>query len=224
MWQAAQLERSLLGQYNGCGLCESRAGRCETLDLEIYAKNLELNDQAQKYIHKKFERLKRHLKPIRDARLEVSQTAAQSQADRIVAQMTITTSSYTLRGEESGLNVFAAVDAVADVMDRQIQKYKAKAYRTAQAKKSAKSDSAKASGLTAVPEEVAEEANPTGGFGTVVRAKRFRMHPMTVDKAITEMELLSHDFFVFYNAETEQYSVVYRRRNGDYGLIEPELA
>ena len=73
MWQAAQLERSLLGQYNGCGLCESRAGRCETLDLEIYAKNLELNDQAQKYIHKKFERLKRHLKPIRDARLEVSQ-------------------------------------------------------------------------------------------------------------------------------------------------------
>ena len=138
--------------------------------------------------------------------------------------MTITTNSHTLRGEESGLNLFAAIDAVADVMDRQIRKYKGKAYRTEQAKKSAKASAIKAAG----PMAALDEPDVVGGedseeFGVIVRTKRFRMRPMSVEEAITEMELLNHDFFVFYNAASDEYNVVYRRRGGDYGIIEPEL-
>jgi putative sigma-54 modulation protein len=192
--------------------------------IKVLTKNFELNLAAEAYIQKKFERLHRHLKPIKDAKLEVTRTSARSPDERIVAQMTIDANGYTLRGQESGTNVFVAVDAVTDVMDRQIQRYKGKVYRSAQAKRSGKSSAARV-GLLAADAPVDEEPvdDLVGEPGTVVRTKRFPMGPMAVEDAILEMELLSHDFFLFYNAATEGYNVVYRRRDGDYGLIEPEL-
>ena len=68
-----------------------------------------------------------------------------------------------------------------------------------------------------------DDGPPLEELGSVVRAKRFRMEPKNIDHAILEMELLSHDFFLFYNAETKEYNVAYRRSDGDYGVIEPEL-
>ena len=85
------------------------------MELKIYTKNLELNPDTERHIQKKFERLQRHLRSITNAKLEVSQTSARAQNDRIVAQMTLMTDGYTLRSQESGLNLFAAVDAVTDV-------------------------------------------------------------------------------------------------------------
>ncbi len=183
------------------------------MELKIYTKNLELNPEAERHIQKKFERLQRHLRSITDAKLEVSRTSARAQSDRIVAQMTLTANGYTLRGQESGIHLFAAIDAVTDVLDRQIQTYKGKVYRSAQAKKSARGETA--------PEEVVDESSPQ--LGRAVRTKRFHMKPTTVEDAVLEMELLSHDFFLFYNVETEEYNVVYRRHDGEYGVIEPEL-
>ena len=194
------------------------------VDIKIYAKNLEMNSQARSYIQKKFQRLERHLKPIADAKLEVSRMSARSQGDRIVAQMTLTTSDHTLRGQESGSNLFAATDAVTDVMDRQIQKYKGKAYRSSQAKKSARTDAAREdAALMAIDSEEELQEGDQLDSGKVLRIKRFPMKPMTVEDAIMEMELLSHSFFLFYNRETKEYNVVYRRQAGDYSVIEPEL-
>ena len=105
------------------------------MDIEIYARNIELNDQARKYIQRKFQRLERHLRPLSDAKLEVSRTSARSQADRVVAQMTLTASRSTLRGQERGPNLFAAIDAVVNVLDRQIERYKARAYQSERARK-----------------------------------------------------------------------------------------
>ena len=96
--------------------------------LKIYAKNLEMIAQARGYIQKKFQRLERHLNTISDAKLEVSRMSSRSQNDRVVAQMTLTASDHTLRGQESGPNLFAAIDSVTDVMDRKIQKYKGRVY------------------------------------------------------------------------------------------------
>ena len=184
------------------------------MDINIYSKGMELNSQAETYIRKKFSRLERHLKSISDAKLEVSRTSARSQDQRVVVQLTLNTSGYTLRGQETASNLFAAVDAVADVMDRQIQTYKGKVYRSSQGRKAAKASAAVPPGMMA--EEREEPDRP-------IRTKRFRMRPMTLDEATLEMELLSHDFFFFYNRETEEYNVVYRRGNGEYGVIEPEL-
>ncbi len=195
------------------------------MDIRISVKNFDLSPEAESYIEKKFARLERHLKPISDASLEVSRTSARALADRITAQMTLKVNGYTLRGQEKGVNLFAAIDGVTDVMDRQIRRFKGKVYKSYQARKSAKADRARLEASTAVQEVTFDDETPSyEELGSVVRTKRFRMEPKTVDEAILEMELLSHDFFLFYNAETNEYNVAYRRSDGDYGVIEPQLA
>ena len=195
------------------------------MDVKIFSKNLEINPQTQDYIQKKFNRLERHLKRISDAKLEVSRTSARAQSERVVAQLTLTANGYTLRGQESGLNLFAAIDAVTDVMDRQIRKYKGKVYRSAQAKRAGKAGSGPGDGpLDTTDTEAEPEDIVLPEVGKAVRTKRFPMKPMTVEDAILEMELLSHDFFLFHNVDTSEYNVVYRRRDGDYGVIGSELA
>ena len=130
---------------------------------------------------------------------------------------------YTLRGQESAPNLFGAVDAVTNVMDRQLQKYKGKMYRSAQSKKLARV-SAATSNTQGAEEPLAAEDEALLDAGRVVRTKRFSMRPMAVEDAIDQMELLNHGFFLFYNLDADEYNVVYRRSDGDYGLIEPELA
>ncbi len=191
------------------------------MDINIHVKNVELNSEAERYIQKKFNRLERHLSFMSDAKLEVSRTAARSQADRVTVQMTLTAGGSTLRGQENAPNLFAAVDAVTDVMDRQIRRHKGRVYRSVQARKAAKAVPAISDESTA-PDDPEEDV--LAELGKVVRTKRFPMKPMSVEDAAMEMELLSHDFFLFYNVDTREYNVVYRRSDGDYGVIEPELA
>ena len=192
------------------------------MDIRIFTKNIELNPDAEAYIHKKLNRLERHLKQISDAKIEVSRASGRSQKNNVIAQMTCSVGGYTLRGQESGPNLFAAIDGVTDVMDRQIRRYKGKVYRSAQGRKGAKEIGAMAEFPV---EDVGTEEDEIllNELGKVVRTKRFRMNPMAVEDAILQMELLSHDFFLFHNIDTNEYNVAYRRSDGDYGVIEPEL-
>ena len=197
------------------------------MEMQILVRNMRLSDRSEDYIQKKIARLERHLRERVDAKLELSRTAARSETDRFVAQMTISTSGATLRGQESGLTLFAAVDAVADVMDKQIRRYKGRAYRTSQARRSARSRAIQED-VGALLEDVSvddeEQEEMLEELGKVVRVKSFSMKPMMVEDAIMEMELLDHDFFLFHNAENGRHSVVYRRTDGGYGVIEPERA
>ena len=197
------------------------------MEMQILVRNMRLSGRSEDYIQKKIARLERHLRERADAKLELSRTAARSETDRFVAQMTINASGATLRGQESGLTLFAAVDAVADVMDKQIRRYKGRAYRTAQARRSARNQLMREDAGALLEEIVADEEaedEPVEELGKVVRVKRFAMKPMTVEDAIMEMEFLDHDFYLFHNAETDRHSVVYRRTDGDYGVIEPDVA
>ena len=191
------------------------------MDIIIHAKNIELNPEAEQYIQRKFSRLQRHLKTVSDAKIEVSRTSVRSKPDLFVAQMTLAAGSRILRGQESDLSLFAAIDAVTDVMDRQIRRYKGKVYRNAQGKKAGKI-------ATLVADDSEDFEDREDAFipelGSVVRTKRFPMKPMSVEDAAMQMELLSHDFFLFYNDSANEYNVVYRRSDGGYGVIEPELA
>ena len=196
------------------------------MEMQILSRNMRLSGHSEEYIQKKVARLERHLREQAEARLELRRTARRSETDRFVAQMTINASGATLRGQETGLTLFAAVDAVTDVMDKQIRRYKGRAYRTSQARRSARSQAMREN-VGALLEDVAtdeeDREESLEEIGKVVRVKRFAMKPMTVEDAIMEMELLDHDFFLFHNAETGQHSVVYRRTDGDYGVIEPEV-
>jgi putative sigma-54 modulation protein len=184
------------------------------MDLRITGKNMEVQADVRRYIERKLSRLGRHLPNIIEANVEIAEEKTKSPRQHFVAQVTIDSNGTLLRGEERGENLFTAIDKVAEIMDRQIEHYKGKLYRRGRGISPAKSG---------FVEETAEEASEELPLGKVVRVKRFEIKPVTVDEAVAQMELLGHDFYIFYNADSEEINLLYRRKGGNYGLIEPVL-
>jgi len=180
------------------------------MELQITGKNLELLPVVRRYIERKVGKLGRHLPNITESKVEISKEKTKSPQQRFVVQVTVDSSGTLLRGEERGEDLFTAIDRVAEVMERQIEHYKGKLYEKGRGSSLARSG---------FSEEVAEE-QPRG---KVIKTKRFAVKPMPVDEAIGQMELLGHDFFLFFNADSENLNLLYRRKDGNYGLIEPEL-
>lgn len=186
------------------------------MDLKIdkFARNLELTDRIVEYVDKKVGKLSRHIANVDDIRVDLSYSkSARNAVDRHVAQITIRGKGFILRTEESADDLFAAIDAAVDKMQRQIERYKGKRQR-------GRESGIPTSQVAAEPAEIetAEEAE------SIVRRKTFTLTPMDELEAIEQMKLLGHDeFFVFYNASTNAINVLYTRRDGSYGLIEPKL-
>ncbi len=189
------------------------------MEIKIHGSSLGITDDIQSYVDKKFNRLSRHLPQMLDATAEIKRTSSRSGDDRFVVQLTLMVKGQVLRAQRRGSTVSEAVDTAVDVMDRQIRRYKGRRYRSKQERKSLRD---LPDGLVQEPDE---ELPPPGEMEDmpikVVRRKRFPMIGMTVDDAIAEMELLNHNFYLFRSVETGSHSVVYRREDGDYGLIEP---
>jgi len=176
--------------------------------LIIQGKNIEVTDRLREYVEKKVGKLDRYLPTITEARMELSVEGTKSAKDRQVAQLTVRSKGTLLRAEERTADMFASIDAIVDKMYRQIVRYKGKCY-------------GRGRGPGEVPPvEEFEEEPPR----RIVRTKRFQVAPMDEEEAIEQMELLGHDFFVFFNVNTDGINVIYRRKDGDYGLLEPELA
>jgi putative sigma-54 modulation protein len=186
-----------------------------TLEVEVFGRNMEVTDRIQDYVTKKVSKLDRFLPGIEEARVDVSYVkSARSAADRQVAQITVRGKGFILRSEERADDIFAAFDTALERMQRRIERYKGKRFR-------GRGDGRSASEV--LSEEVVDEES--GELGpAVVRRKRFMLVPMSELEAMEQMELLGHElFFVFYNANTNAINVLYRRRDGNYGLIEPEI-
>ncbi len=194
--------------------------------LRIHGRNIEITRPTEEYIRRKFARLERHLRPMAAADMEISKASSKLADDRVIAQLTISANDRVLRGQERGATIREAVDLVADVLDRQIRRHKTRFSRTSVGRRSARSAPEDLLGEPPIgpgdidlEEEVAEDQP----VGAVIRTKRFPMTPMHVEDAIEEMEMLSHGFFLFYNLDSQEYNVVYRRHDGDYGLLQPNL-
>ncbi len=180
------------------------------MDLIIKGKNLEVTEPLRKYVERKIGRLDRYLPNIDEARVELSVQKAKSSQDRQVVQVTMRSNSTILRAEERSADMFAAIDAVRDKLQRQMRRLKEKPVRLKERKQAAAAQQAP------MPEQEAPSR--------IVRTKRFVVTSMTEEEAIEQMELLGHDFFIFFNPSADSLNVVYRRRDGDYGLLQPELA
>ena len=180
------------------------------MELQITGKNMEILPAVRSQIERKLGKLGRHLPNITESKIEISEEKTKSPQQRFVVQVTIDSNGTLLRGEERGKDLFVAIDKVAEVMSRQIERYKGKRYEKGRGSSLARSG---------FSEEVAEERPP----GRVVKIKRFIVKPMSVDEAVGQMELLGHDFFLFFNADSEELNLLYRRKDGNCGLIEPEL-
>jgi putative sigma-54 modulation protein len=186
------------------------------MQLTIKGKNLDVDAAAQQYIENKLSKLERHLPDIGEVKVELTREMTKSEDSRYVAQVTINSHGTLLRGEERASTINTSIDKVLDVLTRQIERFKDKLYRSKRRTSSLRRELAYEPAIEEVKEEEKESR--------IVKVKRFPVKPMTPEEAIDQMELLSHDFFIFFNPESNKFSVIYKRGDGFYGLIEPELA
>lgn len=188
------------------------------MKLDVHGRNIEVTDWIKEYVEKKVSRLERFLPQVREARADLVYSDTRAAADRYTAQLTIWANGQILRAEESTGDIFASIDAIIDKMTRQIERHKG---RRVKSKRRAASMAETELAAAVVSEEV-EAAVVEAAQGEIVRTKRFAAQPMDTDEAIEQMELLGHDFFVFFNMDDGAMNVVYKRRDGNYGLLQPE--
>jgi putative sigma-54 modulation protein len=183
--------------------------------VDVQARNIRLTDRIKSHVEQRAAKLDRYLPSIEQADVELTHHAsARSASDRNVAQITVRGKGLILRTEERADEVLTAFDTALDKLHRQIDRYKGKHYR-GRGNGHSFADEA----VEALPTDETDKLPPI-----VARRKQFRILPMNELEAIEQMNLLGHDnFFIFYNAETSRINVLYRRRDGSYGLIEPEI-
>ncbi len=182
------------------------------MDMQITGRNMEVTERLEDYVQRKASKLDRYMSGLSSARMDLSMENTKSATDRQVAQLTIRSDrGIILRAEERTGDMFSSIDAVMDKMSRQIARYKGKRQRSRRG---------------APPEDLGmpvEELSAVDDDGRVVRTKRFSLVPMVEEEAVEQMELLGHDFFVFFNVDEDGVNVLYRRKDGNYGLLIPEL-
>ena len=183
------------------------------MELQIFSKNMEISPDIRNYVQKKIGKLTHYLPNITEAKVEIHEENTKSPRYRYTAQVTLNSRGVILRGEEKGEGVRVVVDAVAEVLERQIERHKGKLH-----------DKGRGLSLTRQPVEDIVVEKESRDLPRVVRLKRFAVKPMSVTEASEQMELLGHSFFLFVNSDNDRLSLLYRRNDGHYGLIEPELA
>ena len=178
------------------------------MEVSIFARNMEVTPRLREHVELKVGKLDRYLPWIEEARVDLTVESTRSAAHRQVAQLTVRVPGTILRAEERTQDMFASIDVVLDKMYRQIARYKGK-----------RRDRWHAAAEALPIEEPAEETE-----GEIVRVKRFEVRPMAPQEAIEQMELLGHRFYIFLNADENAINVVYKRDDGNYGLLQPEFA
>jgi len=172
------------------------------MELQIVGKNVGLSEETRQIIEEKVRKLERHLPNIAKGVVEISREATKSPEDRFIAQITITHSGSILRGEETASDIATAVKSAVDVVDRRIERYKGVLHKKGGKK------------VAAAVEE--------GTAPRIVKEKRFALRIMPVNDAADQMELLGHSFFLFINENGGRFALLYRRQDGQYGLIEAD--
>jgi putative sigma-54 modulation protein len=187
------------------------------MELTFRARHVPVTDSLREYTSRKLSRLGRYLPLVDEAVVELEQEGGEN-AHRYVVQLTVNCNGTYLRAEERGPRLLAAIDAAADVLSRQVQRFKERSYHSGR-----RGDAKEAARVEEPPLEEGE-AEEELVLGKVMRVKRFPMKPMDEEEAIEQMELLGHDFFLFFDTDANTYALLYRRRKGGYGMIIPEGA
>jgi putative sigma-54 modulation protein len=191
------------------------------MEIKVHTKGLNYGPKLEDYVNKRLERLDRYLPNITEANLELS---SEGRSNQPIAQLTIRNQrGMIFRVEDKKQqDIFAAVDAVADKMSRQIRQYKTKQRRKGKERWTEAVDPE----LIAIPfeEGEAEDAAEDIAEVKIIRRKDVLLTPMHEDEAVEQLELLGHDFFVFLNGDTGKVCVLYKRQDGDYGLLNTDTA
>ncbi len=175
------------------------------MKLNFTGKNIEVTEALKDVTEKKLGKLDKYFQGDVEGNVVYS-----VERNRKIIEITINLPGTILRAEEYSDDMYAAIDKAVDILERQIRKHKTKLQR-----RYINGETIRFENIEPLQEE---EDKPK-----VVRTKRFDMKPMSVEEAILQMELLRHNFFVFMNADSDDINVLYKRKDGNYGLIEPEF-
>lgn len=186
------------------------------MEMHITGKNIELTTNIREYISRKMGKINRFLPNILSFDVVASEESTRSPDQRFIVQVTLDSNGTLIRGEERGQDVYSATDKVFEVMSRQIEHYKGKSpYAKTRGSLSIRTNTTEATANI----EPAELETAT----RIVRTKQFDVKPMSLDEAVDQMELLGHDFFLFFNPDNNNMNLIYKRKDGNYGLIEPRI-
>ena len=181
---------------------------------EIHGENLTITDAIRNYIEEKIGKLERYFNNVPNATAHVKVKTYQNSAAKI--EVTIPLKNVTLRAEERHDDLYAGIDLINSKLERQVRKYKTRVNR-----KNRKNDEQEA--FASLPEEQEAENLQNDDNDSeieIIRSKNFSLKPMDSEEAVLQMDLLGHDFFIFTDRETDGTSIVYKRKDGKYGLIE----
>ena len=173
----------------------------------ITGRNIDVTEGLRSAVEEKLGKLDRFFAPETEVHVTLS-----VEKERQKIEVTIPMKGHIIRAEEGSEDMYVSIDLVVDVIERQIRRYKKKLIDKKQA-------------AIAFSQAFIEDEEDTAYEDDIqiVKTKKFAMKPVNPEEACLQMEMLGHNFFVFLNSETEQVNVVYKRKNGTYGLIEPEF-
>ena len=180
------------------------------MQFQVKSRNVEVSDAMKAYAEDKLRKLERQLDDPR-VELELAVEKNPSIAENQVAEATIWTNGPVLRAREASSDMRSSIDQLVEKLERQVTRYRTRG-RDRRRRAARATDSAAA----------ADAAPPDDAAPEIVKTKHFALSPLSAEEAVLQLELVGHDFFVFRNADSSAVNVVYRRRDGGYGLIEPQ--
>ncbi len=179
------------------------------MSVNVKGRNIDVTPALKDYVEKKVVRITKQFKTVGDI-----SAVLKIEKENHIIEITVPASGILLRAQESTKDMYSSIDLAVEKIERQIRKYKTRLMK--------RKYNNFVDAETAVSEDVNTPAEENGEF-EIVKNKRFALHPMTVEEAILQMNLLNHDFFVFYDPDLGNTNVVYRRKDGKYGLLSPEF-
>ncbi|WP_066633639.1 ribosome hibernation-promoting factor, HPF/YfiA family [Desulfolucanica intricata] len=174
------------------------------MNIHVRGRNIQVTPALKDYVDKRLSKLDKYAD---NYGFGDAQVIMKVEKDSHTIEVTVPIGGMILRGEETTGDMYSSVDLVVEKLEKQVNRYKGKLTRRNKLQNDVPVDG--------MPGD--EQEHPK-----ILRNKRFNIKPMPVEEAILQMNLLGHTFFVFSNAETEQVNVIYKRKDGNYGLIEPE--
>ena len=174
------------------------------MNISIRGKQMEVTDALKEYVLKRVGKLEKYSDEFMDVKVTLL-----VEEGRHRVEVTAPIHGIILRGEEESADMYASIDLVIEKLERQIDKYRTRINKRMRSK-------------VLKDHETEHPTLPDDDKEEIVRNKKFGVKPMSVEEAIMQMNLVGHNFYAFTNMDSQQINVVYRRKNGDYGLLEPE--
>ncbi len=192
----------------------ARPQKSRTFHVIVQGRHMDITPALKQYAEEKIGKIGRHFDQVQKAQVVLNVERRGELGKAEIAEVTVWGDGIILRGEDASADMYASIDSVVEKLQKQIEKYRSRMIEKRRIDESRKRT------RRVIAAEAALHSGPD--VPNVVRIKRFAMKPMTVEDATLQLDLLGHSFFVFRNAETEEVNVLYRRTDGQYGLIEPE--